>query len=99
MLPVNFKPIEYKNNLLIFSLMRSIISYSIYGEEKSYQDGAIDNAFFVNQFFSGWQANFYITDNYDHVGIDVERSLIRLGAVCIRMKQNVNGMFYSGDSY
>ena len=43
--------------------MKKIISYSLFGNNKYYLEGAVTNAEMVEKIFPGWKCRFYIDHN------------------------------------
>lgn len=64
--------------------MKKIISFSLFGNNKYYLDGAIENAQISEKIFPGWKCRFYIDENVDQNYI---KELSNLGSEIIIMKR------------
>lgn len=73
--------------------MKKIISFSLYGSEPLYLEGAVKNAELCPRVFPGWTCRFYISQEIDTELID---RLKKLGAeVCPRRRNDAtDGMFW-----
>ena len=68
-----------------------IISFSLYGDNPKYTEGAIRNAEIANEYWPGWECHFYIGED---VPQDVASRLTDLGSKCIVRSDRMNGMFW-----
>ena len=73
--------------------MKKIVSFSLWGSNPKYTDGAIKNAEDVQSFYPGWLCRFYVADD---VPEDVLKRLEELGAEVKRMgtTTDVLGMYW-----
>ena len=73
--------------------MKKIISYSLWGDNPLYVNGAIRNAQRYQEFYPGWTCRFYIEENLNP---DVVKQLEEAGAEIRRMGETVDvlGMYW-----
>ena len=73
--------------------MKKLISFCLYGDDPSYNDGAILNAKASKLVFKDWELRFYISDEIQN---SLENELQSLGCQTIRMKRKAfcDFMFY-----
>ena len=70
--------------------MKKIISYSLFGNNKYYLDGAVINAEMVNDIFPGWVCRFYIDHN---VSPSYIKKLEELGSEIVLKKRRSKSHF------
>jgi len=71
----------------------NVISFSLYGDNVIYTQGALENCVLRNNFFKDWEIIFYINST---VPIQIVNELKNKGAVCINMnddRQFANSMW------
>jgi len=55
--------------------MKNIISFSLWGSNRLYNQGAIYNAILCNKYYTGWTCRFYVDDTVPNDTINVLKSL------------------------
>ncbi len=70
--------------------MKKIISYSLFGNNKYYLEGAITNAEMAEKVFPGWKCRFYIDHNVNPLYI---QKLKKLGSEVIVKKRKTKCQF------
>lgn len=77
--------------------MKKIISFSLWGDNPKYIQGAVENIKLQEQFYPGWLCRFYV---HTSVPAEYKRKLIELGAEIIVKEEEIgkkreeNGMFW-----
>jgi hypothetical protein len=70
-----------------------LVSFSLYGDDPKYLEGAVKNALYISENMPGWNAVFYVGKE---VSADVSARLIALGAT-VKLQEpswHQNGMFW-----
>ena len=73
---------------------KSLISFSLYGTDPMYSDGAIHCAESMADFYPGWTARFYVSSSIDN---SILEKLKENGAEVITVNhsgENLEGMFW-----
>jgi hypothetical protein len=71
----------------------NVVSYCLYGQDKAFQQGAMENLLLAKDFFPGWACRFYISQEVPN---HFNNELTRAGAEVIPMTRTseADGMFW-----